>query len=891
MTTNSAKSSNDTVDETIHKSWLRTLDEIEGKDLSLVGGKAFRLAMLKQNGLNVLPGLVLTTTFFESHLKHSKLTPLWMGSPDIAVTAEALGWLADSLKTKPITRHLSQALTRQINGMFGPDIDKFAVRSSAIDEDQRDHTFAGIHLTELGVPRDALPIAITRCWASALSGPALEYRQVHGMSIQGIRIAVLIQPMLNPISSGVGFSLNPLTGSREELIIEATWGLGDVLVGGEVQPYFYKLANHPPHYPLLEHRSGHTPPPTPQQRAEPQRAEPQRAEPLFAHELTELALHLEQVQALMGEAQDVEWAKEGDTLFLLQTRPVVLPSKQSQPADPEWTRGSHPEYLPELPSPFFCSLLERNQRRAITFFQDLGLTVDHLGPYLKLILGRPYLNLTFLKRTISQVGIAPGKLLYTIGHTEQEGTGGALSIDWGLAFKNRQAYWAIFKRLFTNGRLLTDYQRLVDEAVDILEQANLDDTPANVLSQFRQHDRIYDELFNVNLGLVSTLSAVTAIGSSLMGRMPQNPATILTVLAQEKVQTSEGALNQALLALGSMLQTDLETKRYFREAGSNFVDYFDNPAISAEFKAKFDQLLAKFGERATYEADVGWPRYREDPASLLRIIQQYAQDEPWSALAQPKTKQTISWQQVAGQATGLERLLPWRRGVALPFIVLLRRLMTMRDRLNSNRARAMAAGRRWDLTLGKRWVKQGWLDHPSDIFWLTIEEVERTLITGQTVGVTLSSIIQARKETYDSYADTPMPFNLQESQIFDIQLGQGLSTSGDAEVITGLPISPGQVRGKILILQNPEDFQTPNKDIILVMRTTDPAWLPLLHRAAGLIVEMGGLLSHGSVIAREYGLPGVANIPDATSRFHNGDIVLIDGSTGVVQRLETTQLH
>ncbi|MDX1521105.1 MAG: PEP/pyruvate-binding domain-containing protein, partial [Anaerolineae bacterium] len=215
--------------------WIKTLDEIDGADLAIVGGKAFRLARLKRNGLNVPPGLVLTTDFFESHINHTKLTPLWMGSPDIAVTTESLGWLADSLKTTPLPRFLIDALNEECRRVFDPAIEQFAVRSSAIDEDQRDHTFAGIHLTELGVPRSALPIAITRCWASALSEVALEYRQVHGMSIQGIRIAVLIQPMLTPTSSGVGFTANPINGKREELIIEATWGLGQALVSGEVQ--------------------------------------------------------------------------------------------------------------------------------------------------------------------------------------------------------------------------------------------------------------------------------------------------------------------------------------------------------------------------------------------------------------------------------------------------------------------------------------------------------------------------------------------------------------------------------------------------------------------------------------------------------------------------------
>ena len=208
------------------QAWLRTLDNIDGTDFSLVGGKAFRLALLRQNGLNVPPGLVLTTEFFEAQIKYAKLTPLWMGSPDVAVTTESLTWLSDSLKTKPIAKHLVDALHHQLDTVFDKTIDSFAVRSSAIDEDQRNHSFAGIHLTELGVPRSVLPIAITRCWASALGDVALKYRQVNGMSIQGIRMAVLIQPMLNPTCSGVGFTINPLTGNSEELIVEADVGAG-----------------------------------------------------------------------------------------------------------------------------------------------------------------------------------------------------------------------------------------------------------------------------------------------------------------------------------------------------------------------------------------------------------------------------------------------------------------------------------------------------------------------------------------------------------------------------------------------------------------------------------------------------------------------------------------
>ncbi len=152
--------------------------------------------------------------------------------------------------------------------------------------------------------------------------------------------------------------------------------------------------------------------------------------------------------------------------------------------------------------------------------------------------------------------------------------------------------------------------------------------------------------------------------------------------------------------------------------------------------------------------------------------------------------------------------------------------------------------------------------------------------------LSLSSIVEARKETYRTYTETKMPFRLHESQIPLIQLGVGLTSAAPTDVLVGLPISPGQVRGTVLVLHHPDEFQKIAEDIILVTPSTDPAWLPLLHLASGLVGEMGGLLSHGSVIAREYGLPAVANIANATQQFHTGDSVLVDGSTGIIQILE-----
>ncbi len=861
---------------------LRTFDEIEGTELSLVGGKAFRLSILKQQEFNIPQGLVLTTVFFESHLRQCHLMPLWAGSPDVAVTTESLEWLASTLKTRPLAPELLKLLNTHLERTFGPAINQFAVRSSAIDEDQRDHTFAGVHLTELGVPRTALPIAITRCWASALSGRAVEYRQAHSMSIQSIRIAVLIQPMLAPTSSGVGFTINPLTGVRDELVIEATWGLGEALVGGDIQPYFYRLSAQPPDYPLLEQRPGNVAPPAQLQASE--------QEPLPPAALTELAIHLEKIQALMGEPQDVEWVWQDSSFHFLQTRPVSLPAQPAPTVDQEWSRGSHPEFLPELPSPLFNSLIERTQSQALIFFRKMNLDIEGLGPYVRVILGRPYLNLTLLKRVVTQVGLSPGSVLHTIGHTEPGARGNYLSIDWETVWRARQVYWQVLKQFLNSSRSLKAYRNLVNEISHNLADINIEAPLPILLGQLREHERAYAELFNTNLGLVSSISAITTIGSSLIAPLTESPAAFLSALALKGIKTGEGELNQALLELAQQARRSEEAQEYFRDDSAQFENYQQGSALPPQIEQDFAALLGRYGQRAVYEADLGWPRYADDPASLLRIIRRYVQSAQLSDSfqpAEPAEKTALTGTHLADQATGVNRLFPWRRWLAAILVKFLRRLLRMREELNSLRGRAMSACRRWDLALAQSWVAKGWLARPEDIFWLTLEEIERTLMIKEDMGVTLTSIVQARKDTYQTYAQTEMPFSILESQIPYIQLGRGLSSETPSGVIMGLPISPGQIQGEIVVLHSPDDFEKLAGEIILVMPSTDPAWLPLLNLAHGLIVETGGLLSHGSVIAREYGLPAVANIPQATKRFRTGDRVLVDGSTGIVQLLES----
>ncbi len=864
--------------------WLRNFDEIEGADLPRVGSKAYRLSMLKQHGMNVPPGLVLTADFFEAHLRHFRLIPLWAGSPDVEVTTDSLTWLADTLKTKPLAKELSRALSEQVQRLFPPEIDSFAVRSSAIDEDQHDHTFAGVHLTELGVPRILLPVSISRCWASALSDAATKYRLMHGMSIQGIRIAVIIQQMLHPFSSGVGFTINPLSGSRDEFIIEASWGLGEAVVRGDVRPYSYTLANRPPDYPLLEQQAGSMEPP-------PEALAQGKNDPLSPDDLTELVRQLEQIQALMGEPQDVEWAKQGDKIHLLQSRPVAVAVQKEPAVDQEWTRGNHLEFLPELPSPLFRSIFEQGQACATPFFESLNLDFKPLGPYIKFILGRPYLNLSMFKKIISQLGINPSTVSYTIGHTENGlATENKLSVDWETAWQKRATYWAIFRRVQQSASDLQTYQKLVEQLTANLDSANTATSIMDLQIELRLHEKLYSEFFKVNLGISIGISTLTAVSSRLIASLTDNPAAAISTLALQDVETVDSKLKQALLKLTAESYHDEVVKNYFAHAPADFADYAPQLAYT-KFGHGFANLLMEYRQRGTYEADPAWPRYVDVPTLLLLTVQKHLQsDHPPHETASGKIvfgNELATWNEVVNPKRLFDRLFPLRRILVRPLISYLRQLLYLRDQLNDARAKAMTACRHWDLQLGQQWAQREWLPQAEDIFWLTIDEIERTLLTENNIGITLSSIIQARKETYQGYAELNVPFSLWESQIPAVQFGLNSIDEANADVIVGLPISPGQTQGTVLVLNNPSDFRKIADNIILVAPSTNPAWLPLLDLVSGLIVEMGGLLSHGSVIAREYGLPAVANIPQATKRFHTGDTVLVDGSTGVVQILSS----
>lgn len=860
--------------------WLLDLTEIDAADLPLVGVKALNLSALNRNKVLTPPGLVVTTTFFEQQIAHFAYSPIWAGSPDVAVTEGALEFLADFLKTTPLIPALDMALRRRMEAYFPAKIRTFAVRSSAVDEDRQDHSFAGCYLTELGVPRQLLPVSLTRCWASALSGRSIRYRLEHSMSLQSIKIAVLIQPMLSPSAAGVAFSVNPVTGARDEMVIEATPSLGEAVVSGRVTPYRYHLSRRAAQYPLIKKAGGDL---------------AGSPEPLTEKQLTALAQTVEQVEALMGAPQDVEWAYQDNQLYVLQSRPVTVapahtaaPHPNSGPSfDAEWTRANHPETLPELPSPLFISLMERTQDRGLSFFEQMGLNVSGVGPYIAGINGRPYLNLTMIKRILAQLGLNSGSLLAMAGYSRPDGLpGNPFSIDWQLLWRNRQLYFNFWAEIRQMNARVEAYRHTVTGIITDLKKNAA--APTDLLAQFKLRERVYGDLIGGGLVLFSALAGLTIVAARLVAPLAESSEEAFSALGTLGKDPAAVQHNLTLMALSRLAQADAGVLDYLTRA-EGYSDYAVALA-QTEFLAAFEAFLQADGYRATYEQDMAWPRYAEQPEALLRTVAQYArlggQANPFGVLgeARPSVRQT--WRKLTRRARGLNRLLPWRQALALPLMQVIERAFLLRGAMRTAEAQAMAAVRQWDLRLAEKWVKAGYLDVVEDYFWLTMAEIERALATDKAAGIHFKPAISARKIAYQGYSALTAPFVLKNSDIPALALGDSASQEVLEGTLMGLAVSPGQVQGEVYFLEAFTEIEKVPPGKILVAPSTDPVYLPYFHRAAGLIVEVGGMLSHGSIIAREYHLPAVSAITEARKRLRPGDRVLLDGSTGVIQILE-----
>jgi phosphohistidine swiveling domain-containing protein len=874
------------------------LDHVEASSLAAVGGKALNLGILTAAGFAVPRGIVVTTQAYELAVG-DRADALLAALPSAADPAAAAERVRETILAAPVPEAVREAVLEGYRDL-GPDV-AVAVRSSATAEDLAFASFAGQQDTYLNiVGGDAVVDAVRRCWSSLWTDRAVDYRARNGIDQGSVRLAVVIQEMVQPATAGVLFTADPVTGTRHHSVIDASPGLGEAVVSGAVNPDRFVVDSTDGR--VLQRRIG-------DKRVliralsggGVERVEQQSSEslPSLADEqiraLTDLG---QQVQDHYGSPQDIEWAlDESGRLWLTQARPITTLYPLPDSIEGTTTRA------------YMCLSLAQGLTRPIT---PMGLAAFRLiatsiaaaaghpppdplrGPAAYQAIGqRLFIDFTPVVR--NRVGRRA--VLTVFGVMEAR----AAKVIQGLTFDPRFALVdasplrtlrpvarvvlsvGVPRRVLLAALSPARAYRAVDEVEARLRHQLV--LPADATPQERL-DQVQRELSGPVFLLMPTVIAYPVAGFVLLGlarrllgdlARPGDLQSILRGLPHNV--TTEMDLD--LWELTERIRDDREAARTVSSGSvAELANGFRRAELPQTVQEGLTGFLRLYGHRAVAEIDLGMPRWSDDPSHLLGVIKNYlrltVEDRaPSAQFSEGNDQAQAMIIELVGRMRSRSRVRARVVGFGLRRA---RQLAGLRERPKFMLVLALAAMRQQLTLVGEALAVNRRIARSEDIFFLDLAEARRGL-----GGEDLSALVEQRRADYE--------LELRRRHVPRLLLSDGTEPEavGVTELVNGAlvgsPASAGVVTSRARVVLDPVGAHLEPGEI-LVAPSTDPGWTPLFLTAGGLVMEMGGSNSHGAVVAREYGIPAVVGVPDATTRITSGQLVTVDGAAGSVQVVE-----
>ena len=862
------------------------------------GGKAVGLARLQRAGFAVPAAICVTTRFYRRWLRTSG------AGADVgtllseartargAVRENLLTTLHRRVETAMLTDDFTTALASAVTRLRAGD-GALAVRSSAPYEDDADASHAGIHASFIVHAPDAAALAgaVRRCWASLWTEPAWTYRERHGISHDDAAMAVVVQRFVPAGRSGVAFSVDPLTHDHATVVIDAGWGTGAALVSGRLTPDEYRVAMNGG-TPRVQRRPGR------QDEMTVWRDDREVTIPvpgtwhdrpvLSEAEAIQLATLTKGVERALESPIDIEWASDGTMFWAVQARPITTLDHPG-PAT-RWTRANLKEIFPELPSPLALSYLAVAMNRMFTAYHTAqGYEIPPDAAFVSVFRGRPYLNLSMMERMTRARGGDPaivGRLFGGAEATEQPSAppGHPGRGSMGARARLAREMLATFFRTPTRGRRLFRAIRRQAAALRAVPIERLDD-PALIahLERFQAlllHERTVRRLNEV----VSAQSRAYMVLERLLAAwIPDHAQELVKQLMTGLGTLPNARMTYRLMALGAVAAGEPRARAFFAgELGGDAVERFRAALAGTRCLAELDDFLAEFGHRGPYESDVMSARFGEDPAPVLKLIQLYVRagtpQDPVRHVAERRRVREAARARVRRELRrGRGRLHFLTRWLAFVIVCdALQRLLALRDECRHITTMLVAHLRRLTLEIGRRATRHDRLAGRDDAFFVTWEELPRVLAEPDR---DWRGLVLQRRHERERNARLEAPDLLAGDHALE-----PVSAAAGADLI-GFGVSPGIVTGTVKVLRSIEGVGRLAGEIV-VFPTIEPTLTPVFPLVGGLIAEMGGLLSHAAILAREYGLPAVVNVRDATRRLRDGDRVEIDGTSGRVRVLE-----
>jgi phosphohistidine swiveling domain-containing protein len=828
--------------------YVRPLTAAEATDVALTGGKGAALAALHRAGVPVPPGCIVTSRALTDYLR------------TLAVPAGATGEDMRRILLAGVPPEAMRAEVATALLQFEPGPSGWAVRSSAVSEDSATASFAGVYETVLNVRTGDVWPAIRRCWASWWSEPATAYRQQAGETTSTPHMAVVLQGMVPARCAGVAFTAEPLTGDRSRMVINAAPGLGEAVVAGVVEPEHYVLAKEPVH--VLETRL-----------LRPD--QPPLVPPDVVMALGELLLRIEH---LRGASQDVEWAWDGTQCWVLQSRPITtLAATSAEAGVTIWGNANLKDVMPGLISPFTWSLmrpqLEQTMRQQ---YAELGYSVPSTVQVIRRFWGRPYFNLTLFHEAAYRLyGSSAANQTAQLGGVDVQ----AYTPDDAPSLLQRLRWWLNALRFGgTANRVrkaaaahFATIEQYWHEALQRIPQLDRDaflrqvDTFADIARPFLlQHLHLSAAMSGNFIYLKELVEAW----------MPRAPGGLVAELVTGLGEVTSAEHSYRLWELARQAR---QSPRIMACLEQRAWQTWQQTLAGTTFAEDFRHFLDTYGHRCLYEIEMANPRWRERPDYLFEVLASYAKLDrdtpPFEPQAQAQRRQ-------AAEQEALRHVRGWRRLWLRTVIRRTQEFSRLRENSKSHLVQLIDVGRCMALTAARRLVDDGLLDDAETVFLLEVDEVTAALRGTKPREALARSIAQRQLERRRYAAMQPPEAFIGERPLY----GQPLPDDGTG--LRGMPSSPGRVTGTARVLRSPREGTRLQAGEVLVAPSTDPGWTPLFLLAAGLVMETGGYLSHGAIVAREYGIPAVINVPQATQRIPDGSTIELDGAAGTVRVID-----
>ncbi len=855
-----------------HLSLVTPLGDLSATDLSIAGGKGANLGELIRAGFEVPDGFVVTTAAYDAFVAANDLDAR-LTTTDSAAAVAAL--FRESLIPTEIADAVAEGYHRLGEGPV-------AVRSSATAEDLPGASFAGQQDTYLNITgTEQVLDAVRRCWASLWNDRAVAYRErASHDDTAGLSIAVVVQRLVPAEVAGVMFTANPANGRREQTVITAAWGLGEAVVGGLVEPDEYLVDRSGPD-PVVTRRIAEKTVMTvrtdggSEQVATPA-SEASRATLTDARVL-ELAALGERVQQLFNHPQDIEWTFADGTFQLVQARPITALPEPVGDVPTEWP-------LPRDGSMYFrASIVEQLPDPLTPLFADLIRPAVPAG--LDRLMGSFAPNLAGLDMDFPTIN----------GYAYYDYSRKAMNRLWGLT---PAAVRIIADQNFVLRRwrdhALPDYQDAVAQWADRDPSA----LPASVLLDGVRELLEAACIYYSNVQMVIPVAATseltwTGLYNAALRRDgdPQASDFLLgfdsTPLRTEKSLHALGVWCRTVPGLAAALE-GLPAEELFG-APPDGVEAADWTAFTERLTAH----LKEFGH-TVYNLDFANAVPADDPTPVLESLKHAIAGRG----ADPARRQReASERRERLTRELLARLDPIRRKAAVASLKAAQQWAPIREDALAAMGLAWPTLRRLLRELGGRLTAAGVIAQPDDVFWLTAAEADADAAALDAAALDAAApdagtpprtdhrtaIDQRRRQWRGQRLATPpqyLPVSRWMALMDDMMPARDGNQTGST--LKGTGGSGGRVTGPARVLTGPEDFAAFQPGEILVASITTPAYTPLFALAAGVVTDIGGVLSHGSIVAREYGIPAVLGTGNATKRIATGDVIVVDGGTGTV---------